>query len=111
MLALSACSREPAPTTAVAGPAEFVGSDSCASCHTTQYQDWRGSHHELAMQVADQASVLGDFSGAEFDYFGKKTLFTSRGGAYFVRTENADGEDQEFRIAYTFGVTPTSAFS
>jgi len=31
------------------GPAAFVGSDSCASCHPEATAAWKGSHHALAM--------------------------------------------------------------
>ena len=51
----------------------FVGSNACAGCHESQAEAWRGSHHDLAMQVADQGSVLRDFSDATFEYFGTVT--------------------------------------
>ena len=62
------------------------------------------------MQVADESTVLGDFSDSEFDYYGKKTQFTTRNNEYFVRTENADGVDQDFRVTYTFGITPLQQY-
>ncbi|MCP5092172.1 MAG: ammonia-forming cytochrome c nitrite reductase subunit c552, partial [Gammaproteobacteria bacterium] len=79
-------------------------------CHEAEHRDWQGSHHELAMQIADESTVLGDFAGAEFDYYGIKTRFETRGDEYFVRTENADGEEQDFRVAYAFGVTPLQQY-
>jgi tetratricopeptide (TPR) repeat protein len=87
-----------------------VGSVACANCHEAEYKDWQGSHHELAMQVANASTVLGDFSDTEFDYYGKKTHFTTRDHEYFVRTENALGEEQDFRVAYTFGITPLQQY-
>jgi len=62
------------------------------------------------MQVADESTVLGDFSDSAFDYYGKKTYFTTRDNEYFVRTENADGVDQDFRVAYAFGITPLQQY-
>ena len=44
--------------------ATFVGSETCAGCHRAQAQLWRGSQHQLAMQHADDKSVLGDFGDA-----------------------------------------------
>ncbi len=93
-----------------AGPAEFIGSATCANCHESEYRDWQGSHHELAMQVANQSTVLGNFEDAEFDYYGKKTQFTTREDGYFVRTENALGEEQDFRVTHAFGVTPLQQY-
>src|SRR5262245_56518471 len=48
---------------AEAPPAElgreaFVGSARCAGCHPGEAAAWRGSHHDLAMQVADESTVL-----------------------------------------------------
>ena len=107
---LAACSTEVEPLTVDTSASEFIGGAACANCHESQYKDWQGSHHELAMQVADPSTVLGDFSAAEFDYYGKKSKFTTRGDEYFVRTENADGQEQDFRVAYTFGVTPLQQY-
>ena len=36
----------------------FVGNDACASCHEAQVQDWTNSHHDLAMQEANDKTVL-----------------------------------------------------
>ena len=109
-LIVVACTPESTPPPASNGPPTFIGSAACANCHETQYKDWQGSHHELAMQVANQSTVLGDFSDAEFDYYGKKTQFTTRNNKFVVRTENADGEEQDFRVAYTFGITPLQQY-
>src|SRR5699024_1994463 len=37
--------------------AHFVGSATCAGCHTQAYQDWLGSHHQLAMRPASADNV------------------------------------------------------
>jgi hypothetical protein len=47
----------------------FVGGDACRDCHAAEFADWQGSHHDLAMQHADSATVLGDFQDATFNYF------------------------------------------
>jgi len=89
---------------------EFVGSQTCADCHATEFRRWRGSHHDLAMQHAGPDTVLGDFADAEFRYFDSSSQFFVRDGRYWVRTENAAGELQEFEIRYTFGVTPLQQY-
>ena len=61
---LAACSTEVEPLTVDTSASEFIGGAACANCHESQYKDWQGSHHELAMQVADPSTVLGDFSAA-----------------------------------------------
>jgi len=62
------------------------------------------------MQVADQETVLGDFDDAEFDYFGQKTRFFRRDNEFIVATQDADGQEQEYKVTYTFGVTPLQQY-
>lgn len=115
-VALVACSKPPAdkspspPLPAASAPAEFVGSPACADCHASQYERWTGSHHQLAMQPATPGNVLGDFENAQFEYFGVTSRFFTRDGEFWVETDNADGELQEFPISYTFGVEPLQQY-
>ena len=46
--------------------ATFVGREACRPCHERAYADWQGSDHDLAMDVATEATVLGDFDDAIF---------------------------------------------
>ncbi len=100
----------PAATEPAPGPATFVGRQACAGCHAAENERWTGSHHDLAMQPADERAVLGDFDGASFDHFGVTTTFSRRDGRYFVRTDGPDGTPQEYPIAYTFGVDPLQQY-
>ena len=43
--------------------AYFVGREKCISCHKAEFDKWQGSHHDLAMDVATDETVLGDFNG------------------------------------------------
>jgi hypothetical protein len=56
--------------------ATFVGSETCAGCHRAEAGLWRSSQHRLAMQHADDKTVLGDFSGASFDRPLSRTVTT-----------------------------------
>ena len=44
----------------------FVGGNNCMECHKIEYDQWVGSHHDLAMEVATDKTVLGDFDDAIF---------------------------------------------
>lgn len=90
--------------------AEFVGSEQCASCHVEEHNNWRGSHHDLAMQLPTPTSVLGDFDNASFKYNGITTTFYRRAGKYFVRTDGEDGALTEFPVDYVFGVYPLQQY-
>lgn len=95
-----------APTTADA----FAGTAACADCHTTEHQRWQGSHHDLAMQRPTDASVLGDFDNASFDYLGVTTTFFRRDGGFWVRTDGPDGTLTDYPVEWVFGVYPLQQY-
>jgi len=105
--ASGAGSPSPAKTMAAA---EYVGGAACFSCHEKQHAAWKGSDHDLAMQVADDKSVLGDFGNARFSYAGTTSTFTRRDGKYIVNTDGPDGKLADFEIKYTFGVRPLQQY-
>jgi tetratricopeptide (TPR) repeat protein len=88
----------------------FVGSSSCIDCHSSEYQAWQGSHHDLAMQEATADTVLGNFNDAHFDYNGISTRFFRSGDKYVVRTDGEDGKLTDFEVAYVFGVYPLQQY-
>ncbi len=90
--------------------ATFVGSPVCAECHAQEHEAWTGSHHDLAMQVANETTVLGDFDNASLTYYGDTSTFTRRDDGYYVRTRGADGELHDYRVAYVFGVDPLQQY-
>ncbi len=89
---------------------EFVGSKTCKSCHTDQFKDWEGSHHDLAMQEANSSTILGDFNQVVFNGKNAKSTFFKKDGNYYVNTTNSEGEYQDFKIEYTFGVDPLQQY-
>ena len=97
-------------TEAEADVAQHVGRRVCAECHAKEDQAWRGSDHDLAMQVADDKSVLGNFASAKFAYAGVTSTFSQRGGKYFVNTDGPNGRLADFEIRYTFGVRPLQQY-
>ena len=62
------------------------------------------------MQVADTKSVLGNFRNAKFTYAGTTSVFSTRDGKYYVRTDGPDGKLADFEIKYTFGVEPLQQY-
>ena len=86
--------------------ATFVGSSQCRDCHNLEYDNWEGSHHDLAMDVANDQTVLGDFDNAEFTLHGITSRFYIKDGKYFVHTNGPGGEMGDFEITHTFGWYP-----
>ena len=109
----SAPSPSPLATTAAAppaNPASYVGAQVCKSCHEPEFKAWSGSHHDLAMQVATEATVLGNFANARFKYNGIETSFFRRGDKFMVRTDGPDGKLADYEISHTFGVYPLQQY-
>jgi predicted CXXCH cytochrome family protein len=90
--------------------AEFVGGKECISCHQREYNLWKGSDHDNAMDVATDSTVLGDFNNVEVEFRGKKHKFYKRDGNFYVYTEGPGGKMGEFQISYTFGIRPLQQY-
>ncbi len=63
---------------------QFVGSRSCAQCHQREYTEWQSSQHAVAMQAANDKTVLGDFSGATFSHGGVTSTFYKKDDTFWV---------------------------
>jgi len=90
--------------------AAFVGGQKCAECHQSEFDKWRGSHHDLAMDEANEKSVLGDFDNARFEFFDVTSRFYRRDGRFFVHTRGPGGKMGDFEIKYTFGAYPLQQY-
>jgi len=90
--------------------AEFVGRESCAPCHPAETAAWRGSHHDDAMDVASEATVLGDFADVEFVSDEIRARFFRRGDEFWIRSVGPDGVEADFQVTHTFGVRPLQQY-
>ncbi|WP_142783198.1 tetratricopeptide repeat protein [Changchengzhania lutea] len=88
----------------------FLGVSKCEACHKEQFKDWQGSHHDKAMQLADSTSVLGGFNDEKFISQGVTSHFYKKEGGFYVNTEGPDGINHDYKIEYTFGVTPLQQY-
>ncbi len=90
--------------------ATYVGDKACAECHSKEVKEWKGSHHDLAMMVADEKSVQGDFNNAKFNYNGIISTFFKKGDKFMVNTDSEDGSLQDYEVSYTFGIYPLQQY-
>ena len=114
-LLLAACGADDgesayAPGARQTAPLSYTGSTACESCHAQEFAAWQGSHHALAMQVASDDTILGDFSGVTFEHAGVTSTFFRKDGTHFVRTDDENGELRDFPVSYVFGVTPLQQY-
>jgi predicted CXXCH cytochrome family protein len=90
--------------------AQYVGGQTCAECHQPEFKLWHGSHHDRAMEIATEETVLGDFNDTTFERLGVTTHFFRRDGKFMVNTEGPDGENHDYEIKYTFGIDPLQQY-
>ena len=88
----------------------FVGSETCAGCHSGEAKLWHGSQHAHAMAHATKDTVLGDFNDASFDYFGVRSRFFRDRDKFMVETDGPDGKLATFEVKYTFGLDPLQQY-
>ena len=97
------------PFSIVAAP-DYIGAQACKSCHLKEHQQWQGSHHDLAMQVANEQTVLGNFDNAIFSKSGINTRFYKNKNRFMVNTDGPDGKLHDYEISYVFGVYPLQQY-
>ncbi|MEP1487216.1 MAG: tetratricopeptide repeat protein [Algibacter sp.] len=88
----------------------FLGDEACKTCHANQFKLWEGSHHDKAMQIVSDSSILGDFNNVKFKSQDVTSHFFKNGDDYFVNTEGPDGDYHDYKIEYTFGITPLQQY-
>ncbi len=90
--------------------ATFVGRGSCKVCHEYEDRLYQGSDHDLAMDVATEKTVLGDFDDAVYERNGVTSRFFRKDGGFFVNTEGPDGKLHDYEVKYVFGVRPLQQY-
>ncbi len=90
--------------------AAFVGSSTCIDCHKLEYDLWKGSDHDNAMDLASQETVPGDFKDAVFEHNGFSHRFYQEEGKFRVHTLGPGGIAGDFEVSYTFGITPLQQY-
>ena len=89
---------------------QYLGDQTCKNCHEQEFQSWRDSHHDLAMQEVSDKTVLGDFNNITFTSNEVTSKFFKKDGKFYVNTEGGEGTFQDFEIQYTFGVEPLQQY-
>lgn len=99
-----------ATATPAAQPVALVDEKACQGCHGAEVKQWQGSHHQRAMQLPTEQTVLGDFNDQTFTSDKETTRFFRRDGGFWVNTPGPDGQPADFKVAYTFGVEPLQQY-
>lgn len=98
-----------APLLARAAP-DYVGSDSCTTCHRDIAEAWAGSHHALAWTEPGPDTVLAEFHDTGFQLGDMTARFRLSDGAYGVTVTETDGTTTEHKIHSVVGVAPLQQY-
>jgi predicted CXXCH cytochrome family protein len=90
--------------------ADYVGRNLCAECHKMQHDLFQHSDHDMAMDIATDSTVLGDFNNSTFNHFDIISRFYRDGEKFMVHTEGPGGEMIDYEISHTFGVRPLQQY-
>ncbi len=90
--------------------ASFVGRDACIECHRKEVDAFTGSHHDLAMDLATEQTVLGDFNDATLQHDGITSRMYRDGERFMVHTEGPTGDMEDFEVKYVFGWEPLQQY-
>lgn len=92
------------PASAPVSAALYLGSEACASCHESQYAQWKESLHVRMTSPIAQATVVGDFSrAAGFSAHGRAYRFGHRDGRPTVTITAGGSPAETFAVDYTLG--------
>jgi predicted CXXCH cytochrome family protein len=82
----------------------YETSRACLRCHPDHTASWARTFHRTMTQEACAESVLGDFSGATFEFLGRVAKMSREGDCFFVDYEDAAGRRlARHRVARTVG--------
>ena len=88
----------------------YLGDGSCTSCHEEAFTTWQSSHHDLAMQVVSEETVLGNFDSIEASIDGVNYFFFKKATDFYVKIKEIDNSENVYKIAEVFGLTPLQQY-
>ncbi len=84
---------------------EYVGSQACIACHTSEHASWLSSHHASAMLLPGDSKSIASFDGQEIQVKGLLSRFIKVAGVPHVEMEDSSGKSQR-PVKYFFGIEP-----
>ncbi|MDX1638758.1 MAG: multiheme c-type cytochrome, partial [Balneolaceae bacterium] len=92
------------------GKSEFVGLETCQTCHPEQVNTWKGSQHDYAMKQATGDYVRADFGDVTVTHRERTYRFYKENERFMVDAPGPDGTTQTYEIIYTFGWEPLQQY-
>ena len=82
---------------------DYVGPEKCGECHEKNYSDWTSHPHSRMNALANDETVVGDFSGVSLSYADGRVVFLKRDGAFLMEFYRGGKRIRTFRITRTIG--------
>ena len=89
---------------------DYVGSETCITCHQDAAEAWAGSHHALAWTMPSPDTVVADFDGTVFEHDGMTARFRIEEVAYHVSVTEKDGVTTDYRVHSVAGIEPLQQY-
>ena len=70
----------------------YTGSQPCRECHEDRYQSWAKTYHRRMTQEATPETVLGDFNGRKYSYWGYTVRPVRKGDRYYFEYYDKSGQ-------------------
>jgi len=77
----------PATLPHVGGPAGYVGSETCRSCHEDQFESWHRSYHRTMTQIAAADTIHAEFHKVTLTNEGVRFVLSQTNNEFWVRME------------------------
>ena len=82
---------------------DYVGPDTCTSCHAKQLDLWQAHPHSKMNQNVSDASVLGDFSNITLHYGQGHVIFRKAAEAFLMDIHHRDQWLRRYQVTRTVG--------
>ncbi len=93
----------PVPAAPEVSYADFVGAETCAECHATQYAAWNGSTHGRAGGAPAPERVIAPFDGRAMRFKDGVVTPSRTGDGYLFTVAQQHRPTQVFRVAAVVG--------
>lgn len=84
---VKSATHQPGHTSSNIHPDDYTGPEACRKCHRKNYDSWSHHPHRWMNALADESTVVGDFSGTSISYLGGEATFFKENGEYRMRLE------------------------
>lgn len=88
------------------------GPRTCIACHSSAYEDWSGSHHDLANRTIVEAEDMKAFKveNSTYEKDGEHFRLYRDGDDFFLEVTTTEGQEDHFPVVGLLGVDPLYNF-